>query len=148
LFPRVKAITWFHINKETDWRINSTGNALSGYQSAVSDPYYLSEIVTTAVEQERRRVPSTFSVESAYPNPFNGGVTMRYTAPPGTPVHVRILSLLGEQVYFITVYGSGTGAQLLWDGTTGSGKAVASGLYLAVFQTASLSRTQKLMYLK
>jgi hypothetical protein len=29
---------WFNMNKETDWRINSSGSALSAYRAAVADP--------------------------------------------------------------------------------------------------------------
>ena len=32
-FPRLRLITWFDTNKETDWRVNSSTAALSGLQS-------------------------------------------------------------------------------------------------------------------
>jgi hypothetical protein len=148
IFPRVKAITWFNINKETDWRINSTGGAVSGYQSAVSDPYYLSEIVTTAVEEQSPKTPAAFQVDPAYPNPFNGGVTIQYTAPLGAVLHVQIINMLGEEISSTTVIGSGSAAQFHWDGTNARGRAVASGLYLAMFRTSMLTHTQKLLYIK
>lgn len=41
-YPRMKAVTWFNINKETDWRVNSSDATLQGFRKAVSDPYFLS----------------------------------------------------------------------------------------------------------
>lgn len=41
-YPKMKAITWFNINKETDWRVNSSDATLKAFQLAISDPYFLS----------------------------------------------------------------------------------------------------------
>jgi beta-mannanase len=40
-YPRVKIFTWFHINKEHDWRVNSSPEALKAFQKALSDPYFI-----------------------------------------------------------------------------------------------------------
>ena len=42
-FPQIRAIIWFHITKETDWRINSSDASLKAYAEAVADDYWLSE---------------------------------------------------------------------------------------------------------
>ncbi|HEY8089140.1 MAG TPA: hypothetical protein VIF09_14880, partial [Polyangiaceae bacterium] len=39
-FRGIRAVVWFDINKETDWRINSSPSALSAYQAMVLDPYF------------------------------------------------------------------------------------------------------------
>jgi hypothetical protein len=39
-FPELKAIVWFNINKECDWRINSSQESLSAFKQAIKDPYY------------------------------------------------------------------------------------------------------------
>lgn len=148
LFPRIKAITWFNINKETDWRINSTGGALSGYQSAVSDPYYLSEIVTTATEERAGELPAGFRVDDAYPNPFNGFVVIPFVAPNGEPVRIQIFDVLGQEVVSATVAGTGTTSHFHWDGTDDRRNHVASGLYLAVFRTSVFMNSKKLLYTK
>jgi hypothetical protein len=36
--PRVAGAVWFHMNKEADWRIDSTPSALAAYREAVRDP--------------------------------------------------------------------------------------------------------------
>jgi len=40
-YPRVKIFTWFHINKELDWRVNSSAGALEAFRAAMQDPYYI-----------------------------------------------------------------------------------------------------------
>ena len=43
-FPKIQAFTWFNINKETDWRINSSAAAQSAFRTAMSDAYYVGKI--------------------------------------------------------------------------------------------------------
>jgi hypothetical protein len=42
-YPQIRGLIWFHIAKETDWRINSSDEALAAYRQAVADDYWLSE---------------------------------------------------------------------------------------------------------
>ena len=42
-YPQIRALIWFHIAKETDWRINSSEEALQAYRQAVADDYWLAE---------------------------------------------------------------------------------------------------------
>ncbi|HXU70480.1 MAG TPA: glycosyl hydrolase [Polyangia bacterium] len=39
-FTGIKAVVWFDINKETDWRIDSSPTALAAYQAMALDPYF------------------------------------------------------------------------------------------------------------
>jgi Glycosyl hydrolase family 26 len=39
-FTGIQAVIWFDINKETDWRINSSPTALAAYRSMALDPYF------------------------------------------------------------------------------------------------------------
>ena len=39
-YTRVKIFTWFNINKELDWRVNSSPEALSAFKAAMNDPHY------------------------------------------------------------------------------------------------------------
>jgi len=38
--PAVKALLWFEMNKETDWRIESSAPAQSAFQAMARDPYF------------------------------------------------------------------------------------------------------------
>lgn len=37
-FPKIEIITWFNINKETDWRIDSSATSLAAFRTAVQGP--------------------------------------------------------------------------------------------------------------
>ncbi len=43
-YPAIKAYNWFNINKETDWRIDSSSDAKAAIKSAMGDDYYLGDI--------------------------------------------------------------------------------------------------------
>jgi hypothetical protein len=40
-YPRLKIFTWFNINKELDWRVNSSPAARAAFRRAMADPYYI-----------------------------------------------------------------------------------------------------------
>ncbi len=39
-FPAIKALVWFEINKETDWRVESSPASLMAFQTVAHDPYF------------------------------------------------------------------------------------------------------------
>ena len=43
-YPRVKAFCWFNINKERDWRVNSSPSAEAAYKQALQGSYFLDTI--------------------------------------------------------------------------------------------------------
>ena len=40
MFPGVKALVWFQMNKETDWRIDSSPTAQTAFVTMANDPYF------------------------------------------------------------------------------------------------------------
>ena len=40
-YPRIRIFTWFNINKELDWRANSSPKAQEAFRTAMEDPYYI-----------------------------------------------------------------------------------------------------------
>lgn len=41
-YSKIKAFYWFNIDKERDWRINSSPEALAAFRAAMRDPYFTS----------------------------------------------------------------------------------------------------------
>ena len=39
-FPAIKAFVWFHMNKETDWRIDSSTQSRDAFVPMARDPYF------------------------------------------------------------------------------------------------------------
>jgi len=102
VFPKIKAITWFHIKKyegnvQTDWRINSSTNALNAYKTAIGDSYFLGSIVT-GIEKEENEIPEKFELFPAYPNPFNPGTKISFQIPYQAFVTMKIFDVLGREV--------------------------------------------------
>ncbi|MBE2222283.1 MAG: hypothetical protein IAF02_12120 [Anaerolineae bacterium] len=42
-YPQIRGVIWFHISKETDWRIDSSPESLAAFKTAVADDYWLDE---------------------------------------------------------------------------------------------------------
>jgi beta-mannanase len=42
-YPALRMYSWYNINKELDWRVNSSPAALAAFRKAMSDPYFRSE---------------------------------------------------------------------------------------------------------
>ncbi|RYZ64718.1 MAG: hypothetical protein EOP08_08415 [Proteobacteria bacterium] len=42
-YSLVRAVVWFHINKETDWRINSSPSTLEAFKEMANDPWFNQE---------------------------------------------------------------------------------------------------------
>lgn len=86
---------------------------------------------------------------SVAPNPFNPMTTIRFALPQSGPVQLRILNVRGAQV---TVLANGAFAagehDVVWNGTDGDGRPVASGLYYSQLVTAQGVATEKLMLVK
>jgi hypothetical protein len=39
-FPMLKALVWFDVNKEQDWRYDSSANSLAAFITMAKDPYF------------------------------------------------------------------------------------------------------------
>ena len=87
---------------------------------------------STALEIESEEaIPSSFSLEQNFPNPFNSETFIRYSAEKAGLVNVSIFSISGREVKRLIdgriVPGN---YQAKWDGTNNSGLPVSSGIYL------------------
>ena len=44
-YPRIKLLCWFNINKERDWRINSSASSEAAYRQAIGDSYFVESLL-------------------------------------------------------------------------------------------------------
>ena len=44
-YPRVKVFCWFNIDKERDWRVNSSSTAEAAFKQAVGDGYFVENLL-------------------------------------------------------------------------------------------------------
>ncbi len=94
-------------------------------------------------------VVAATSADTAYifPNPFypgrDGGVVTIYKMPAGA--RVRIFTLRGEQVLDVKANSVGL---LTWSGNNGSGRSVASGIYLVMIEGGGTKKILKLAVIR
>ncbi len=103
------------------------------------------------VTGEPTKLPAKFALESAYPNPFNSTVNIRYYVPysTGSKITLSIYDLLGRKVYTLYQGHQSEGSYTLqWTGINNQGENVASGTYLVVGQYQNSHQVIKITYLK
>jgi hypothetical protein len=104
------------------------------------------EQVRTIVEEH---LPKSFVLENNFPNPFNPSTTIAISVPEFSDVSLRIYTLLGEEVRTLFDGPLERGKYwYTWDGRTGKGNDVASGVYLYRLTTRQgtvLARTMLLL---
>jgi|GEM_PF-642974 len=89
-------------------------------------------------------IPSTFNIQSVYPNPFNPVVIIAYGVPTAQNIEGHIYNLSGELVHtLISQYQSAGNYSINWNAT---GKS--SGIYIFILKTESEFKSQKLVLLK
>jgi len=95
-------------------------------------------------------VPEKFSIESAYPNPFNPVVNIGFNMPAEGHVKVIVYDLMGRNVTTLANEVMGQGYQnLIWNAVNTDGLSVASGVYfINVSYNNEAPIIQKVMFLK
>ncbi len=98
-------------------------------------------------------IPASWTLENAFPNPFNGGTSFAVNVPlsPGTggAMAVRILDASGRTIRCIQHIGLRAGRTVLqWDGTADSGMPVASGVYILTVTGQGLRASRKLVLVR
>ena len=88
-------------------------------------------------------------LEPGRPNPFNPSTTLRYHVPAPGKVCLSIFDARGRHVAKLVDHDEAAGWQTsVWDGTSDTGTAMPSGVYLARIETPAGVRTQKLVLAK
>jgi hypothetical protein len=87
-----------------------------------------------------------FALEQNYPNPFNPSTTIKFSVPTRTKVTIRVMNLLGEEVYRIidgASYDAGT-----WDVEFSADDVLPSGTYVYRMEADNFVASKKMVLLK
>jgi len=90
-------------------------------------------------------VPSEFRIVGNFPNPFNPSTSIVYELPENAIVKLEIFNLTGQKIAVLVDGIQPTGHnRSTWNGKTGDGSNVASGLYFCRLDMKGLNSGKKL----
>jgi flagellar hook assembly protein FlgD len=96
-----------------------------------------------------RAVPTAFSLNANYPNPFNPTTNISFGLPVDSKVSLKIYNVAGQLVRTLVnetmVAGTHT---VTWDGANSNGEKVASGIYFYKLNAGDFSKTMKMVMTK
>ncbi|MCY3789780.1 MAG: T9SS type A sorting domain-containing protein [Gemmatimonadetes bacterium] len=132
----------------------TTGAFLSGPIDTGLPPQdivVLSDVtISTAVEETADGLPQEFTLEAAYPNPFNASVQIPFAVwQANTPVELTVHDVLGRTVRTLTSGTVAAGRHVLhWDGRNAAGEPVGNGAYLVQLRAGRQRAVGKVMLIK
>ena len=95
------------------------------------------------------KIPNSYALHPAFPNPFNPTTTIGYDIPIEAFVRIFIYDLSGKEIKrLINSKQSPGNKSIVWDATNNIGKKVSSGIYIYTIQTAEFKATKKIVLLK
>lgn len=94
-------------------------------------------------------LPSEYSLQPAYPNPFNPTVTIPFTLPENGKVKIAIYNVLGKEVATLVNGNRQAGLHnVVWDGQNNFGAKVGSGIYFVRMEASEFATTSKIVMMK
>lgn len=95
------------------------------------------------------RLPTKFSLEQSYPNPFNPTVSIKYALPQNAEVRLVIYNIFGRVVRTLLDEAKEAGYYTVtWDGRDDAGLQVASGIYFYRITAGHFAETKRMILLK
>jgi hypothetical protein len=95
---------------------------------------------TTGVGGPNTQLPQDFSLAQNYPNPFNPATRITFALPEQASVSLRVYDVLGREVATLASGLMAAGYHTaVWNGVTGSGTDVSSGVYFYRLEATSAS---------
>ena len=94
-------------------------------------------------------LPTEFTLEQNFPNPFNPTTTIRYGLPEASDVSLIIYDLQGRVVQIYSGSSRPAGwVNYEWSGTNMNGEQVSTGVYLCRMVAGEYSETIKMVFMK
>ncbi len=94
-------------------------------------------------------LPSDYSLEQNFPNPFNPSTTIRYSIPRAGHVTIFIYNINAQLIKTLVNDSKPAGRfTVTWDGTNNLGSKVSSGVYFCRLQSNNFVDVKKMILLK
>ncbi len=95
------------------------------------------------------QMPTSLTLESSYPNPFNIQAKIDYMIPAAAHVSLKIYNILGQEINELVNQEIQPGYySIIWNGIDRFGSPVSSGVYLYSLKTPDKVITKKMVMLK
>lgn len=102
----------------------------------------------TSVEVNKN-IPESIQLFQNYPNPFNPVTSISFKIEKDRFIIIKIYNILGKEVRTLVSGKYNPGYyEISWDGTSGSGEILPSGVYFCVLQSAVYYEVKKMMILR
>ncbi|MCF7809270.1 MAG: T9SS type A sorting domain-containing protein [Candidatus Marinimicrobia bacterium] len=104
---------------------------------------------TTVGTVDQIKLPNSYGVDSAFPNPFNNQTTISIATPEICDIHLEVYNLLGQHIWsreFEQLFPGNH--KISWDGTNMHGEYVDSGVYVILASSSGWSESIRVALLK
>ncbi|KAA3599304.1 MAG: T9SS C-terminal target domain-containing protein [Calditrichaeota bacterium] len=135
----------------TEFNANTTPNGFVFNSGSVPTTLVNGTIDVTLVgiEDENNSLPTSFSLNQNFPNPFNPSTTIQFALPVSEFVSLKIYNLLGQEVNQLVDENFNAGFHnVKWNGLDKNNNPVSSGVYLYKIEAGSFVSIKKAVYLK
>jgi spore germination protein YaaH len=133
-------------------KLNIWADSANGYWDRWDDISFKSVAGVQGSECSERI--TALKLEQNFPNPFSGRTEIRYRAPGGSKVSLRIYNVTGQVVRELTPpslpspRGEGREGSIVWDGRDDGGRPVAGGIYICRLQSGGQVASRKMVYVR
>lgn len=128
----------------TSMDILQNGNTIYGYAICADGSVLKINETITGVENPSTIVPSNYSLEQNFPNPFNPTTTINYSLPVATDVSLKVYDALGNEVMSLVNGFKNAGTHSI----TMNASELTSGIYFYKLQAGNFVATKKLTLIK
>ncbi len=130
---------------EYEWYVTVS----DGVQTRTGPVWSFTTGETAGIDVAGAPLPTRLELLPARPNPFNPSTTIHFRLPVAGDVEVGVYDVSGQLVRNLVAERLPAGEHAVaWDGRSGRGKAVGSGVYLVRLRVGARELTQKVQLIK
>jgi hypothetical protein len=135
------------LNVHLYWRLAASN---AGGSSSYGSPFNFTTITSaTDVDDNPNSVPTHFTLDQNFPNPFNPTTEISFAIPTRSLVRIDIYNSIGREVTTLVNREFGSGRfSTTWYGTDSHGQPAPSGVYFYRLTAGSFVDTKKMLLLK